>query len=87
MTERTTASLGFLFVLTLAPIGAQGAEDAPSATRPVERRFQAVIVAADPEYGRVHYPHQVYAAEQRVAARPGSTLDIQLTDPGHAAGR
>ncbi len=24
-----------------------------------------IIVAGDPEYGRVHYPHQVHAAEQR----------------------
>ena len=27
-----------------------------------------IIVAGDPEYGRVHYPHQVRAAEQRRAS-------------------
>lgn len=50
-------------------------------------QLMEIIVAADPEYGRVHYPHQVYAAQQRVAARAGSALDIQLPDPGHTTGR
>jgi dihydropteroate synthase len=36
-----------------------------------------IIVAGDPEYGRVHYPHQVRSAEARRAAglRPGSRAE------------